>query len=96
MIKQGAKLVEHADDIIEELNISQDALREDTNVAMSIDLTSAEKKVLDKLSIYPIHIDKLVRDLSFSAAEVSSLLLQLELKGLVSQSPGKFFSRDES
>ena len=96
LIKQGAKLVEHADDIIEELNVSEEPLPEDTSVASHIHLTSTEKKVLDKLSPYPIHIDKLVRDLSFPAGEVSSLLLQLELKGLVTQSPGKFFSRCES
>jgi DNA processing protein len=95
LIKQGAKLVEHADDIIEELNISKEALRDDTSVAAGIHPTSSEKKVLDKLSTYPIHIDRLVRDLSLSPAEVSSLLLQLELKGLVIQSPGKFFSRGE-
>jgi DNA processing protein len=95
LIKQGAKLVEHADDIFEELNISKEALPEDSGAAESIGLTSAEKKVLDKLSPYPIHIDNLARGLALSAGDVSSLLLQLELKGLVTQSPGKFFSRGE-
>jgi len=93
LIKQGAKLVEHADDIVEELNITREAPRDDTGIPSGIRLTSAEKKVLDKLSPYPIHIDKLVRELSLSAGDVSSLLLQLELKGLVTQSPGKLFSR---
>ncbi|MBW2171075.1 MAG: DNA-protecting protein DprA [Deltaproteobacteria bacterium] len=95
LIKEGAKLVEHADDIVEELNITQEALPDDTSVASSIRLTSAEEKVLDKLSPYPIHIDNLVRELSLSAGHVSGLLLQLELKGLVTQTPGKFFSRGE-
>jgi DNA processing protein len=95
LIKQGAKLVEHADDIVEELNISREAPPEDAGIGSSISLTPAEKKVLDKLSPYPIHIDTLVRDLALSAGDVSSLLLQLELKGLVAQSPGKLFSRSE-
>jgi DNA processing protein len=96
LIKEGAKLVEHANDIIEELNISQDALLEDTGLTPTIPLTSSEQKVLDRLGPYPIHIDTLVRDLALSAGDVSSLLLQLELKGLVTQSPGKLFSKDES
>jgi len=95
LIKEGAKLVEHADDIIEELNIAEEALPDDTSVASSIRLTSAEEKVLDKLSPYPIHIDNLVRELSLSAGQVLGLLLQLELKGLVTQTPGKFFARDK-
>ncbi|MBW1859484.1 MAG: DNA-protecting protein DprA [Deltaproteobacteria bacterium] len=95
LIKEGAKLVEHADDIVEELNITEDAPPDDTSVASSIELTAEEEKVLDKLSPYPIHIDNLVRELSLSAGHVSSLLLQLELKGLVTQSPGKLFSRGE-
>ncbi|NVL90801.1 MAG: hypothetical protein HWN69_07400, partial [Desulfobacterales bacterium] len=37
----------------------------------------------------------LVRQVSLSAGEVSGLLLQLELRGLVLQSPGKFFTRCE-
>jgi DNA processing protein len=95
LIKEGAKLVEHADDIIEELNIGGDSLPHHSRVVSSVALTPPEKKVLDKLSPYPIHIDTLVRDLALSAGDVSSLLLQLELKGLVTQSPGKFFSRGE-
>lgn len=95
LIKQGAKLVEHADDIVEELNIAEEACPGHTGVASTVGLTPAEQKVLDKLSTYPIHIDKLVRELSLSAGEVSGLLLQLELKGLVTQSPGKFFFRGE-
>jgi DNA processing protein len=93
LIKQGAKLVEHADDIIEELNIVQPLPSVHMPEEPAIRLTPEEKKVIDALSPYPVHIDKLVRRLSLSAAQTSGLLLQLELKGLVSQSPGKFFAR---
>ena len=95
LIKQGAKLVEHVEDILEELNLDQPIPSIDTKERPAISLTPEEKKILNELSPYPIHIDKLVRNLSLSAAQVSSLLLQLELKGLVTQSPGKLFTRSE-
>jgi len=106
LIKQGAKLVEHVDDIVEELNIARsipsitavDSDKVATTAGKeepTISLTPEEKKIIDELSPYPVHIDSLVRQLSLSAAQVSSLLLQLELKGLVTQSPGKLFARCE-
>ncbi len=96
LIKQGAKLVEHVNDIIEELNIEQGAAPVKPEVPSPEELTPEEKIVLNELSPYPIHIDRLVRQVSLSAGDVSSLLLQLELKGLVTQSPGKLFARPES
>ena len=92
LIKQGAKLVEHVDDIVEELNIAQPIPSVHIKEEPTIPLTPEEKRIIDELSPYPVHIDKLVRRLSLSAAHVSGTLLQLELKGLVTQSPGKFFA----
>jgi DNA processing protein len=96
LIKQGAKLVEHAKDIIEELNLPQTKFSAETKKQPAIDLTPDEKMILLELSPYPVHIDKLIRRLSLPAARVVGLLLQLELKGLVTQSPGKFFARAET
>lgn len=96
LIKQGAKLVEHVDDIVEELNIGELNRSAAIKKEQSIQLTLEEKKIIDQLSPYPVHIDQLVRQLSLSAAYVSGLLLQLELKGLVTQSPGKLFARSET
>lgn len=95
LIKQGAKLVEHVDDIVEELNMARPIESIDIKEEPAISLTPEEKKIIDELSPYPVHIDKLVQDLSLSAAQVSGLLLQLELKGLVTQSPGKLFAKCE-
>jgi DNA processing protein len=96
LIKEGAKLVEHVNDVIEELNISQQGATMEPKAPPAIPLTQGEEIILSELSPYPIHIDKLARQVSLSAGEVSGLLLQLELKGLVTQSPGKLFSRSES
>ena len=97
LIKQGAKLVEHAQDIIEELTpfLENNQLPGNTlpdeaveNVAsLSID----ESQVYKALEPYPIHIDKLDRKLSMGPGKLSSILLKLELNGMIQQLPGKFF-----
>ena len=43
------------------------------------------------LEPYPIHIDKLVRKISIEPGQLSSILLKLELNGVIQQLPGKFF-----
>ncbi len=97
LIKEGAKLVENVSDIVEELNVDQTRPPgQPSDIPPDIRLTQEETIVLNELNPYPIHIDKLVRQVSLSAAAVSSLLLQLELKGLITQSPGKLFARPEA
>ena len=98
LIKQGAKLVEHAQDIIEELtpmiryrdNLTNDPLNGDVKNLVS--LTADERRVYEALGPYPAHIDDLSRILAMASGRLSGILLKLELKGLVSQSPGKLFS----
>jgi len=48
--------------------------------------------VFNALGPYPVHIDDIARKLSMGPGKLSSILLQLELKGTVQQSPGKLFS----
>jgi DNA processing protein len=102
LIKQGAKLVEKADDIIEELIHLLPPLanpQHNPSSAFSqrpIDLTKEERKILQSLEPYPMHIDEVVRKLNMPPGKVAGLMLQLELKGLVNQSTGQFFSRKDS
>lgn len=98
LIKQGAKLVEHAGDIIEELSPMLYAAGQDdpsTPAPAAPVLTENEAGVCAILSPYPIHIDELGRRLSMDSARLAGLLLSLELKGQVRQLPGKFFVLDE-
>jgi DNA processing protein len=98
LIKQGAKLVEHARDVIEELapmvppeRPAEDDLN-DTAKAEQVTLTADEDRVYDALGPYSVHIDDLARSLSMESGRLSGVLLQLEIKGLVEQLPGKWFT----
>jgi DNA processing protein len=95
LIKEGAKLVENVNDIIEELNVVQPTTPTIAIERPAVALTDAEEAILGKLSPYPIHIDRLIQQLPLSTGEVSGILLGLELKGLVTQTPGKCFARSE-
>jgi DNA processing protein len=102
LIKQGAKLVETVTDIIEELPCLQ--LEPATPSGSSVEsaqpvprgLSHEEKRVYALLSPYPVHIDELARALVMPPGQLSGILLQLELKGLAIQTPGKYFGRSES
>jgi len=98
LIKQGAKLVENAQDIIEELtpmiqyNESAGKNQRNADEDMPALLTADELQVYEALGPYPVHIDDLARTISLGPGRLSSILLKLELKGLVQQTPGKFFT----
>lgn len=94
LIKEGAKLVAHAGDILDEFQIiaTQDPHAGQPVQPVYPPLTDEEARVIDSLDVEPVHIDDLARKLAFQAGRLSGVLLQLELKGLVSQSPGKRFA----
>jgi DNA processing protein len=101
LIKQGAKLVEHAQDIVEELapyfhGIQYPASDSPGDVdAVPAPLSGDESMVYEALEPYPIHIDELSRKISIESGKLSGILLKLELNGMVMQSPGKYFSLSE-
>jgi len=55
-------------------------------------LSDDEVRVYQALDPYPVHIDDLARKISMEPGKLSSMLLKLELNGMVRQSPGKLFS----
>jgi len=95
LIKEGAKLVESSEDILEEILPQWRREREATpkGEGPERDLTEEERILYERLGETPLHIDELIRESQFDPGKVSSLLLNLELKGLVSQWPGKCFSK---
>ncbi|MCX7817404.1 MAG: DNA-processing protein DprA [Syntrophales bacterium] len=105
LIKQGAKLVQNIDDIIDEISPmikEHPALRKKTDVdqkgelkELPADLSEVEKMVMLLLSNeHPLPVDTVIQKSGFRANEILNALLILELKGLVKQLPGKRYVRD--
>ncbi len=98
LIKQGAKLVENVDDILEEFQVhfpkgnTAPTPNMTSNLPEIRELSLEEQSILRHLEPYPIHMDELVRSVGMDSGKVANLLLQLEIKGLITQAPGKFFS----
>jgi len=101
LIKQGAKLVEHAQDIVEELPHLKIPAAAPANGPAGPSspqlpaLSPEEAEVFGILEPYPLHIDDLVRKLSMVPGKLAGILLKLELMGVVQQLPGKYFSKEE-
>ncbi len=97
LIKEGARLVESAADIMEELHLDlYDGQETGEQLEMQFvesSLTEEEKILLNIIPYQPIHIDKIIQESDRKASEVSTLLLSLELKKTIRQTPGKYFSR---
>ena len=101
LIKEGAKLVTHVGDILEELPVLQAVPAMDGGETIAsppaaVGLTGAAKRVYEALSPYPMHVDALTRQLSIDSGRLAAVLLTLELQGLVRQEPGKLFRLSES
>jgi len=95
LIKEGAKLVTDTEDIIEEVLPQYEAPGKLKNESPPEpeDLTLEGKTILALLEASPVPIDSLIQKTGFPSGQVSSLLLDLELKGLVKQLPGKTFKK---
>lgn len=94
LIKQGAKLVEEALDVVEELLPQLDGpFRDRVKNAGSTEkaapaVTGKEQNVLTLFHDDPVSIDEILAQAPFARDEVMSLLLSLELKGVLKQAPG--------
>lgn len=97
LIRQGAKLVETAADIIEELGPVTGVLTEASAAASrpppTAELDPEYVVLLEALGFDPLSVDELVDRSGLTADKVSSMLLILELRGLVESAPGGKYSR---
>lgn len=98
IIKQGAKLVESVDDILSELagllKLSfDDAAPAAGPEAAPTPLDDDYRTLLDACGTDPVTVDLLAERTKLTAAEVSSMLLILELQGLVETGPGGRYTR---
>lgn len=94
LIKSGAKLVQHIDDIMEELGGQfNEALQKSTGGADPGKLSGNYLVVYNALDMSPVHIDQLALKTNLAPSEILSILLTLELGGYVQQLAGKMFLR---
>ncbi|PJI95644.1 DNA protecting protein DprA [Acidovorax sp. 69] len=96
LIRQGAKLVESAQDILEELRIP--TLADSGSFESTISNTPAvetgtESPLLAALGFDPMGIDALVARTGMDTASLQVALLDLELAGFVARLPGGLFQR---
>jgi DNA processing protein len=96
LIRQGAKLVENVDDILEE--IAPQLVARDRQPAalrtLPVDAQPETHKIFDLLQERSLHIDEVIEASGFSASRVSQILLELELQGFLKQLPGNRYSAE--
>ena len=98
LIRQGAKLVETAQDIIDELGplaavtLQADATAQADN-GDSWQPDAEYLQLLEFMGFDNVSIDRLVERCGLTPAAVSSMLLQLELSGHIASSPGGYYNR---
>ncbi|HEY3515867.1 MAG TPA: DNA-processing protein DprA [Gammaproteobacteria bacterium] len=102
LIREGAKLVEEAADILIELKpqleaegfaVAPAAAEAETTAASPATRDPSYEKLLNALGFSPSPIAEISARASLTTAEVSSMLLMLELEGLVEALPGGRYSR---
>ncbi len=108
LIKQGAKLIESVEDVMEALGYVGEQLKEHTAAAAQeatekvesplfeaakFNLKGHEKTVYELLGKEPLHIDQIIADANLPAGVVNASLVSLRLKGIIKQLPGNLFVR---
>lgn len=108
LIKDGARLVQTVDDILEELSIADirplegaekaridEKIGRMTKAYIRNSLTEDERKVYGLLSDEPVYIDDISKGTGFDQAKLSNVLLNMELKKVIKELRGKQFIRKE-
>ncbi|HSV54679.1 MAG TPA: DNA-processing protein DprA [Burkholderiaceae bacterium] len=95
LIKQGAKLVESAQDVLEELKVpaAPGARPQARQADHQPEAGTAQSELLAQLGFDPVSLDALVARTGMDAAQLQVRLLELELSGDVARLPGGLFQR---
>ena len=93
LIRQGAKLVETTQDILEELNQYYQQDDNITPITMESILDLEQQTLLNHVMFSPTSIDKLVENTGESVEVLSSMLLILELQGYLEATAGGCYMR---
>ncbi len=109
LIKDGAMLVQSVDDILEDLRLheikparpgeeerAKDNIARMTKAYIYNSLTAEERKIYKAISDEPIYIDDIVARAGIGRADASKVLLNLQLKKLILEVPGKQYVRKDN
>jgi DNA processing protein len=94
LLRKGAKLVRHADDILEDLQ-SLPSLVEDKappQPQLPLNLDETQQKIWDALAERRM-VDDLTQQLALPITELTRHLMMLELKKVVRRLPGNWYER---
>jgi DNA processing protein len=99
LIKKGAKLCEGVEDILSEFEYmfpasNRPSLVHDAASLPAMTLSETEQTVYDLVDKEESTIDDIIRRSGMPSSSVSVALLQLEMKRLIKQLPGKLFVRN--
>ena len=108
LIKQGAKLIESVEDVMEALGYIGEQLQSHVSAAAEraaeevetplfdvgrLKLSDDERRIYDCLSKEPVHIEQIIADTNLTPGSVNAGLVSLRLKALIKQLPGSLFLR---
>ncbi|MFC1769897.1 DNA-processing protein DprA [Nitrospirota bacterium] len=92
LLRQGAKLVTGAEDILEELAPQlKGFLRAACKPEEALDVNEEQRRLCEAMSGEPVHVDEISRASGVPVPLALGLLLELELKGVIKQMEGKRF-----
>lgn len=94
LIKQGAKLVETAEDVLEELPAPHQAAPAQAGTPVMEDAADLDTDpLLTAMGFDPVSLDALVARTGWPAPHLNARLLELEMQGEVARLPGQLFQR---
>lgn len=93
LLRDGAALIESAQDIIDELEPRLSSAWKSKFSGQSFGIGDKERKILNLLNEVPAQVDNLIEQTHFAAADVLAALTTLECAGLIKDDAGKGYIR---
>lgn len=90
LIREGAKITEDVNDILAELGRFRENIKGGEGLILN---DPCENSIYNLVSDKPIDIDAITDSLSLEPSKAKTTLLNLEIKGIVKQLPGKLYVR---